>query len=85
MVGAFRAHSDFPTESLAAFEVIPGVGWSDHLSFWRQGYPALMVTDTAFYRYAHYHSALDTPDKLNYAAMTRVVEGLQRAFAALAS
>jgi hypothetical protein len=71
-------------ESLAAFEFVPGVAWSDHSSFWRQGYPALMVTDTAFYRYAHYHSAGDTPEKLDYSAMARVVVGLQHAFAFLA-
>ena len=85
LVEAFRTHCDFPVESLATLEVVPGVAWSDHLSFWRQGYPALMVTDTAFYRYAYYHTALDTPEKLNYAAMARVVEGLQKAFATLAS
>jgi hypothetical protein len=45
-----------------------GVAWSDQLSFWRQGYSALMVTDTAFHRYAYYHTALDTPEKLNYEA-----------------
>ncbi len=83
LVEAFRAHSDFPAESLAAFEFVPGVAWSDQLSFWRQGYPALMVTDTAFYRYAYYHTALDTPEKLNYPAMAQVVVGLQQAFAAL--
>jgi Zn-dependent M28 family amino/carboxypeptidase len=84
LVDAFRAHSDFPAESLATFEFIPGVAWSDHVSFWRQGYRALMVTDTAFYRYAYYHTARDTPEKLNYAAMAKIVEGLQRALAALA-
>jgi Zn-dependent M28 family amino/carboxypeptidase len=84
LVEAFRGHSDFPAESLAAFEFVPGVGWSDHSSFWRQGYPALMVTDTAFYRYAHYHGASDTPEKLDYPSMARVVEGLERAFASLA-
>ena len=83
-VDAFRAHSDFPAESLAAFEFIPGVAWSDHVSFWRQGYRALMVTDTAFYRYAYYHTARDTPEKLNYAAMGRVVDGLEQTLAALA-
>jgi Zn-dependent M28 family amino/carboxypeptidase len=83
-VAAFRAHSDFPVESLAAFEFVPGVAWSDHSSFWRQGYPALMVTDTAFYRYAHYHGAGDTAEKLDYSAMARVVAGLRQAFAFLA-
>ena len=60
-VEAFRAHSDFPVEALATFGLIPGVAWSDHRSFWRQAYRALMVTDTAFYRYPHYHMPEDTP------------------------
>ena len=76
MVAAFKAKSDFPVESLATFEIIPGVAWSDHLSFWRAGYPAIMVTDTAFYRSAAYHTADDTPEKLNYPAMASVVDGL---------
>jgi Zn-dependent M28 family amino/carboxypeptidase len=81
---AFRRHSDFPAESLAAFEWIPGLGWSDHASFWRYGYPAVMVTDTAFHRYVHYHAPTDTPDKLVYDAMARVVDGLRMAFVELA-
>jgi Zn-dependent M28 family amino/carboxypeptidase len=83
LAATFKAHSDFPVESLAAFEFVPGVAWSDHLSFWRQGYPAIMVTDTAFYRNAAYHSADDTPEKLDYPAMGKVVEGLFRALMAL--
>jgi hypothetical protein len=43
-----------------------------------------MVADTAFHRYPYYHTALDTPERVNYEAMTRVVEGLQHAIAALA-
>ena len=84
LVDAFRSRSDFPAESLATFEFVPGVSWSDHLSFWREDYLALMVTDTAFNRYAYYHTALDTPEKLNYESMARVVDGLQNAFPALA-
>lgn len=83
-VQAFRARSDFPVESLAAFEIVPGLSWSDQLSFWRQGYPAVMVTDTAFHRYPHYHRASDTLDRLAYAPMARVVDGLRQAFAAIA-
>ena len=82
-VAAFKSRSDFPVESLATFEIIPGVAWSDHLSFWRAGYPAIMVTDTAFYRNAAYHTADDTPEKLNYPAMARVVEGLFHALTVL--
>lgn len=72
----FRAASDFPAESAALPFWLPGVAWSDHFSFWMVGYPALMVTDTAFYRYAHYHTAKDTPDKLDYERMSRVAAGL---------
>lgn len=83
LVAAFKAHASFPVESLATFEFIPGVAWSDHLSFWREGYPAVMVTDTAFYRYEAYHTANDTPEKLNYSAMAQVVEGLFHALRTL--
>ncbi len=83
-VAAFRAHSAFPSEHVATFGIVPGVSWSDHLSFWRQGYPALMVTDTALYRYPFYHLATDTPDRLNYAAMAEVARGLSGAAAKLA-
>ncbi len=75
-VAAFRASTRFPVESLATFEIVPGVSWSDQLSFWREGYRAIMVTDTAFYRYAHYHTAQDTPEKLDYRRMAEVVDGL---------
>ena len=82
---AFRAGSDFPLEHAATLSLVPGVDWSDHRSFWRQGYRAVMVTDTAFHRYRHYHTAEDTPDKLSYPAFAQATEGLYRAFAALAS
>ena len=78
LVTAFHAHSDFPAESLATFEFGPGVAWSDHRSFWRQGYPALMVTDTSNFRYPHLHTMQDTPDKLNFDHMARIVSGLAR-------
>jgi Zn-dependent M28 family amino/carboxypeptidase len=73
---AFRRHSDLPLESTATFAWVPGVAWSDHLSFWRQGYRAFMATDTAFYRYPHYHSASDTADRLDYVRLARATEGL---------
>ena len=80
---AFAASSDFPYETLASPTIVPGVSWSDQISFWRQGYQAVMVTDTAFYRYPHYHRASDTPGELNYAEMARVVEGLTGALTVL--
>jgi Zn-dependent M28 family amino/carboxypeptidase len=81
---AFRRHSQFPSEHVATFSWIPGVAWSDHLAFWRQGYRALMVTDTAFYRYPHYHAATDLPDELDYVSMAAVTEGVAHAMASLA-
>jgi hypothetical protein len=75
-VAGFRRHARFPSEALAAPAAVPGVDWSDHWSFWQEGWPALMVTDTAFYRYPHYHTAQDTPDKVDYDRLARVVTGL---------
>ena len=84
-VAAFRAVCEFPSEYLAAPALVLGVSWSDQLSFWREGYPAIMVTDTAFHRYAHYHSAQDTPEKIDYVRMALVVEGLAKAIVLLAN
>lgn len=72
----FRRHSDFPSQSLAAPAFVPGITRSDHWSFRRHGYPAVMVTDTAFNRYPHYHLPTDTPEKLDYQRMARVTLGL---------
>ena len=83
-VGIFRKNASFPSEGGAFPQSVPGVGWSDHWAFWRQGYPALMVTDTAPFRYPHYHSPNDTPDKIDYERMARVVAGLECVAAELA-
>ncbi|NIQ94844.1 MAG: M20/M25/M40 family metallo-hydrolase [Desulfuromonadales bacterium] len=72
----FRAATDFPAEGLAAPEWLIGVDWSDQWSFWRSGYPAIMITDTAPFRYRHYHTMRDTPDKVDYGALARVKSGL---------
>jgi Zn-dependent M28 family amino/carboxypeptidase len=81
---AFRRHAQFPSEGAAAPADIPGVGWSDHWSFWQEGYPAVMLTDTAPYRYPHYHRPTDTPDKLDYDSLARVVSACKEMIAALA-
>jgi Zn-dependent M28 family amino/carboxypeptidase len=80
----FRSCSDFPLQHTATLRWVPGVAWSDHLPFWRHGYPALMATDTAFYRYRYYHTTQDTPDKLTYPAFGQATEALGSCFAALA-
>ena len=84
-IGAFRASTAFPSEGVAAPGWMKGVHWSDHWSFWQAGYPAIMVTDTALYRYPHYHSATDTPEKLDYVGLARVTGGLADVLTALAS
>jgi len=81
---AFRRTTPFPSEGAAVPGGITGVDWSDQWSFWHEGYPALMVTDTALYRYAHYHGPRDTPDRLDYDRMARVVAGLARVVVDLA-
>jgi hypothetical protein len=76
-VSAFRKAGKLPCEGAALPAMIPGIGWSDHWSFWQCGYPAIMVTDTAPFRYPHYHEATDTPDKLDYDRFALVVSGME--------
>jgi Iap family predicted aminopeptidase len=64
--------------------VVPGVDLSDHASYWREGFPAMMITDTAFYRNDRYHTEQDTPGTLDYARMAKVVDGMFRAVLDLA-
>lgn len=82
-IGAFRRSVPFPSEGVAAPEGLPGIGWSDHWSFWQAGYPGVMITDTAPFRYAHYHEPTDTPDKVDYEKLARVVGGLDNVIAEL--
>lgn len=84
-VAAFRAASDFPIEYVTTFGFIPGVDWSDHWSFWREGIPAIMITDTAPYRYPHYHTPQDTPDKVNYPRLANLTQGLLAVVNAIAN
>jgi len=84
MVGSFRASAKFPSEGGSMPSWLPGIGWSDHWSFWQFGYPGVMVTDTAPFRYPHYHKPTDTPDRVDYARMALVVEGLEAVIKELA-
>jgi hypothetical protein len=77
VIGSFRRQGRFPAEGGAALSGIPGIGWSDHWSFWQEGYQAVMITDTAPFRYPYYHTIEDTPDKLNFEHMARVVAGVE--------
>lgn len=75
-VSAFKKGSKFPLEYVVASESVSGITFSDHWSFWQAGYPAILVTDTAFLRNRNYHLYTDTWEKLNYVNMASVVEGL---------
>jgi len=78
VIALFRKHAKIPSEGAALPAFIPGVSWSDQWSFWQQGYQAIMVTDTAPFRYPYYHSSSDTPDKLDYDRFTLVVSGMEK-------
>lgn len=84
-IGTFRSQCQFPAYGCAAPDWVSDASRSDHLAFWKFGFPALMVTDTSNFRYVHYHGAEDTIDKLDFERMTRVVSGLARTVEALAS
>jgi Zn-dependent M28 family amino/carboxypeptidase len=83
-IGSFRRHAQFPSEGGAPPGFIPGIGWSDHWAFWKEGYDGVMVTDTAPFRYPHYHRDTDTPDRIDYERTARVVDGLEAVIAELA-
>lgn len=84
-LGRFRQHATVPSEGAALPEALPGVGWSDHWAFWQQGYPALMVTDTAVFRDPNYHQTSDTIDQLNFEKLSRVVDALHSVVLELAN
>jgi Zn-dependent M28 family amino/carboxypeptidase len=84
----FRKNAQLPVESL----LLPLNGWmlpatrlSDHASFWDVGWPALMVTDTAFFRNPHYHLPSDSIDTLNFVFMAQLVKSLEHALIELSS
>ncbi len=79
-----KSQSRVGVESLATFTFVPGIDFSDHYSFYKEGYRAVMITDTAFYRNTHYHMASDRAGTLDYGAMAHVVEGLRHSVLDLA-
>ena len=85
LLGLFRQHVQFPSEGGALWDVIPGVGSSDNWAFWKEGFPAVMVTDTAPFRYPAYHSQADRPELVQHKRMARVVTGLRAVIAEMAN
>jgi hypothetical protein len=81
---SFKRASALPLESAVLPAFVPGVDFSDHRSFWKYGYPAVMFTDTAFYRNNNYHKETDLPETLDYARMAYFMDGLEAAVLDLA-
>ncbi|SFM16621.1 M28 family peptidase [Nitrosomonas communis] len=84
MDNLFHDHSNIPCKALTLPTNFPGAWSSDHWSFWKEGYPAIMVTDTAPLRYRQYHTPEDTPEIINYEVLTKVVDGLEQVIERLA-
>ena len=81
---AMSGASDLPVYSAAIPSSVPGVDFSDHRSYWHFKFPAIMITDMAFYRNTAYHTESDTHDRLDYARMANVVRGVYQAVHVLA-
>jgi Peptidase family M28 len=79
VIATFRATTKFPSIGGVAPGHFAGIDWSDHWAFTELGYQALMITDTAVFRYPHYHKSTDTPDKIDYERLARVTKGVERA------
>ena len=78
VIGAFRLHAKVASIGGVATDLIPGIGWSDHWSFAQYGIPAVMVTDTALFRYEAYHTTRDKADQVDFSMVARITEALQR-------
>lgn len=84
-VTAFRATQLMPAEGASLPSFVEGVGWSDHAAFWEWGIPAIMITDTAPFRYPYYHTAADTADKLDYHRFGLATIGIESVLIAVAN
>ena len=84
-IAEFRSDGKIPAEGAALPAFVAGVGWSDQWAFWEHGYPGIMITDTAPFRYPHYHEATDTPDKLDYDRFALVVSSAEKLVRSLAT
>jgi len=74
--GLFQGASDLPVVSINAPRSLQGVDFSDHASYWHFDMPAMMITDTSFFRNPNYHETSDTPETLDYTRMAKVVRAV---------
>ena len=82
--GAMLGSSTLPVYSINTPSFVPGIDFSDHLNYWNEGFPAVMISDTSFYRNRNYHTIHDTADTLDYGRMAQVVIGVHAAVLELA-
>lgn len=73
---AMQASSDLPVQSINSPAWVQGIDFSDHASYWLHNMPAVMISDTAFFRNKHYHQSTDTADTLDYVRMAKVIQGV---------
>lgn len=79
-----RGAAPLPVVSINGPRWIPGMDFSDHYPYWDEGFTAVMLTDTAFYRNRDYHTDHDTADRLDYPRMAQVVQGVHAVVTRLA-
>lgn len=76
MIRQYKKTNALRTKKFSAPSALPGIDFSDHLNYWKMGFDALMITDTAFYRNKNYHKKTDTMETLDLSRMARVIDGL---------
>src|SRR3989339_121273 len=77
LVSSFKNATSLPLKKAVTFDFVPGVDFSDNWGFWKEGYPAVMIRDTAFFRNPNYHTSKDTYEKLDYQKMGEIVKALK--------
>lgn len=77
IVKSYENAASIPVRSIVAPGFIPGLSFSDHWAFWKHGYRAVMLTDTAYLRNKNYHKQSDLPNTLRYEKIMEVVIGVK--------
>lgn len=74
-----RKNARIRVRTLVAPDYVAGINRSDHFAFWHNGFKAVVISDTAFYRNKNYHRETDTIDTLDFDSMTQIVKGMRKA------
>ena len=72
----FKSERVLKTKKFTGPPALPGIDFSDHLNYWKFGFNALMITDTAFFRNKNYHQQADTMETLDIKKMAKVIDGV---------